>query len=146
MDWLNGLDKADVRIANVFDVPPEMVGAQKKYENFKEAQRILYEGAVIPTMDLLCSELTNWAAVIGLMPEEFMRLILEKIPALQEDQEAISRRMVSEVTIGIATRNEARTKLGYGKADDIMADILTVSTPTEPLGVSAENLGTEPTP
>jgi len=142
MDWLKGLDTADIRIANVFAVPPELVGAQKTYENFSVAQRVLYEGAILPLMNLFTDELTNWPA-IGLMEDEFLQVLWERIKALQDDQNALSMRIGGEVDRGIITRNEARKALQYPESDDPMADVLTVTKEVASLAASPFNIGTE---
>ncbi len=142
IDWLKGLEMADVRIANVFDVPPELVGAQKTYENFKEAVRALYDQAVIPLMELLADELTNWK-LLGFEDNEFIGILREKIRALQEDQDAIAARVVNLVNTGVITRNEGRMDLKKKKSDDPMADELTVAKEVVPLGTAGLNLGTE---
>jgi HK97 family phage portal protein len=142
MDWVNGLAVSDVRIANVFDVPPELVGAQKTYENFETANRVLYQHAVIPIMELLADELTNWEA-IGLEPDQFIGLLLEDIKALQEDQDNLSKRVTNEITIGMITRNEGRAKMKMPPSDDPMADVLTVGKEVTTLGVAELGMGTE---
>lgn len=141
MHWLEGLDKADVRIANVFDVPPELVGAQKTYENFAVADRVLITQAVLPILELFVDELNNWL-MLGLDEKEFLGVLKDKIKQLQDDQDSISKRITTEVQNGIVTRNEARVALKYPKSDDPMADILTSDKEVSPLSESILNLGT----
>lgn len=142
MDWMKGLDQMDVRIANVFDVPPELVGAQKTYENFKEANRVLHEHATVPIMELFVDELTNWDLLL-LEDNQFVGLLMDKIKAFQEDQDKTAKRVVSLVDSGVITRNEGRLDLKKPKSDDPMADVLTVSKPIETIGIADMNAGTE---
>lgn len=142
IDWLQGLQTSDVRIANVFDVPPELVGAEKTYENFSVALRALYDQAVIPLMELLADELTNWETV-GLEENQFIGVLREKIKALQEDQDLIATRIGGLVDRGIITRNEGRMDLKMQKNDDPFADELTVTKEVVPLGAVGLNLGVE---
>lgn len=141
MHWLEGLKTADVRIANVYDVPPELIGAQKTYENFAAADKALITQAVLPVLELFVDEMNNWP-LLGFDDREFLGVLKDKIKQLREDQDSISKRSVNEVMNGIITRNEARVALSYPKNDDPMADVLTVGKEVSTLGESVFNLGT----
>ncbi len=141
MDWLKGLSTQDVRIANVYDVPPEFIGQQATYENRREAVLALYDQAVFPLMGLLSDELTNWR-IIGLMPNEFIDILRERIKVLQEEQDKVAERVTGLVNSGIITRNEARSDLKMEASTDPMADELTVTKEVSTLGVSGFNMGT----
>jgi HK97 family phage portal protein len=142
MDWIKGLENSDVRIANVFSVPPELIGAQKTYENFAVANKVLYLHAIIPVMDLFCDEMTAWDA-INLEENQWLTVLKDLIKALQEDQTALSDRVVQQVGAGLITRNEGRADLKRPPSDDPMADVLTVGKEVATLGVSGLNIGTE---
>jgi HK97 family phage portal protein len=142
MDWLSGLEKADVRIANVYNVPPELIGAQKKYENYTAAQRALYTDAVLPLVELLADNMSNWK-MSGLFENERVFVRRESIKELQEDRATISARVSGEVDRGIITRNEARAELGYPAVNDPLANVLTVDRTVTPLSFTTENAGTE---
>lgn len=142
MDWLKGLEKADIRIANVYSVPPELVGAQKTYENYSVAQKVLYTDAVLPLLDYISDELTNWD-LVGLEPDEFVGVRRERIEILQQDQQAIAKWTGDSVDRGIITRNEARIELKYPKSDDPWADELTVNKEVASLATTPANIGTE---
>ncbi len=141
MDWLKGLSAQDVRIANVYDIPPEFIGQQATYDNRKEAVRALYDQAVLPVMKLLSDELTNWT-IVGLMENEFVDIIRETIQALQEDRDAVAKRIVGLVGSGVITRNEGRLDMKMKKSDDPMADVLTVTKEVATLGIAGANVGT----
>lgn len=142
MEWLKGLDKADVHIANVFDVPPELVGTQKTYENYAEANKALYTDAIIPIASFYCDEMNNWAAG-GIREGETLCPITAEIDALQEDQSEKSKRLGEDVDRGIITRNEARSAKGLMKSEDPMADVLTVAKEVVPLAEVMINSGLE---
>ena len=142
LDFLKGLDTADVRIAMVFNIPPEFVTANKTYENFSVANRVLHEQGALPLMDLLTDQLTNWL-LLGLGEDEFIAVIRSEVRALQEDKDSLSKRMTTEVNTGIRTRNEARKPLGLPGSDDPMADVLTVGKEVAVLGITEFNSGTE---
>jgi HK97 family phage portal protein len=142
MDWLNGLSTQDVRIANVYDIPPEFIGQQATYENRREANFAFYDQAVLPVADLLADELTNWR-ILSIPEEQHIAVLREQIRALKDDQEELSNRLDKLVTNGIITRNEARLPLGYETSDDPMADVLTVGKEVTTLGVAGLNMGTE---
>lgn len=137
MDWLRGVEKADVRIANVFNIPPELVGGQKTYENFRIANRVFWESAVIPLAKRFCDELTYWN-LLKLYPTCKLTCDWGKIPALQEDEDSLIARLVKLVEAGIITRNEARQALRLPRIDDPAADSLTVPSNVIPLAMAGE--------
>ena len=148
LDWLKGLDKADQIIANVYGVPPELLGLQKTYENFQAARKALYEDAVLPLLDFFCEWLSEWPTA-GLGDLESLKPRRDLLPILQEDQTALHTRVWGNVDRGICSRTEARAKLGYAKADDPMLDEFTVAPNVVPLDMvetsaGPGNLGTLP--
>ena len=142
MDWLQGLEAQDVRIANVYDVPPEFIGKAATYENRKEAVRALYDQAILPLMELLGDELTNWP-IMGLPEEQWIGIQKDSIKALQEEQTEVAKRVGSLVDRGIITRNEARVDLNREPVDDPVADELTVAKEVVMLGETGLGIGTE---
>lgn len=141
MDWLGGLSAQDVRIGNVYDVPPEFLGQKATYNNRKEAVLALYDQAVFPLIGLLADELTNWR-IIGLVDNQFIDILRERIKVLQEEQDAVAKRVVSLVDSGIITRNEGRADLKKEPSTDPFADELTVTKEVSTLGITTLNMGT----
>jgi len=114
LDWLAGMVSAQVRIAIVCGVPPELVGiqGQKTYANYKEARRAFYIDTVIPTTKIYLGELVpflnHW------FNDEFeIGIDEDKIDALQEDTNDRWTRVDKSRQGGILTTNEARELLGF---------------------------------
>jgi len=135
MDWLSGLDKMDVRIANVFDIPPELVGAQKTYENFEVAERVLYTQAVIPLMELFADSLTMWPGA-NLRGSQEIRVLRSQIDALKDDQAVLSTMLNDSIRHGRMTPNEARAEMGMDTSTDANADILLIDKNLIPLSLA----------
>ncbi len=61
MDWIEGLKLSAAQIAQVFNVPPELVGLQNAtYQNRKEARKALYTEVVCPVLNRLRDALNQW--------------------------------------------------------------------------------------
>jgi HK97 family phage portal protein len=134
LDWKGTREDTTLAIANVFAVPPELLGLQKTYENFATAWRVLHEGGSLPLLDLFCEGLSAWGA-LGLADNEHLEVDRNRVPALQEGAKDKAERLGGLVDRGIATRNEARKDLGLGNSEDPAANELTVRDQTTPLGL-----------
>ena len=112
MDWIEGLKLSATQIAQVFNVPPELVGLQEAtYQNRKEARKALYTEVVCPVLNRLRDGLNQW-----LVPRYGTEWRLEydrdSIPALAEDQESLWNRANES---SFLTINEKRRLVGYGE-------------------------------
>ncbi len=113
MDWIEGLKMSALQVAQVFNVPPELIGlSPATYQNRKEARKALYTEVVCPFLNRLRDALNNW-----LVPRFGDNLLLDYnkdgIEALSEDQEALWNRVNQS---GFLTLNEKRRMVGF---DDI---------------------------
>lgn len=125
MHWLEGLKLSAREIAIAFGVPPELIGdtANKTYSNYKEARQAFYTETVLPLMDWIRDELNNWLVPKFGDDKIYLDYDRDEIEALQEDREAVWKRAMEAVKIGVLTPNEARLLLGYEEiagADTLM--------------------------
>lgn len=62
MDWLNGKHTSARDICNAFGTPPELIGipGDSTYNTYAEARLAYYEEKIIPTTEIMFSELNNW--------------------------------------------------------------------------------------
>ncbi len=119
MDWIEGLRMSALQIAQIYNIPPELIGLQPAtYQNRREARKALYTEVVCPALNRLRDALNNW-----LIPRFGDDLLLDYdkdgIEALSDDQESLWRRAN---TSRFLTLNEKRRMVGF---DDIPgADVL----------------------
>ncbi len=113
MDWIEGLKMSALQVAQVYNVPPELIGlSPATYQNRKEARKALYTEVVCPLLNRFRDALNNW-----LVPRFGENLLLDYnkdgIEALSEDQEALWNRVNQSEFL---TLNEKRRMVGF---DDI---------------------------
>lgn len=112
---------SELRICQAFGVPPALAYAQMgiqrlTYNNYQQARRALWEEAASPLLGMICEELTA-----GLTePAEGKRIGADKskVPALQEDADAVAKRFSRALSDGAVTVNEYREKLGLEPVED----------------------------
>ncbi len=115
MDWIDGLRFSALQIAQIYNVPPELIGLQPAtYQNRKEARKALYTEVVLPLLTRLRDALNNW-----LLPRFGDALFLDydadRIDALSEDRDSLWRRAVQSHFL---TLNEKREMVGYAAVPD----------------------------
>ena len=93
MDWIEGLKMSALQVAQVFNVPPELVGlGPATYQNRKEARKALYTEVVCPFLNRLRDGFNNWL-VPAFGENLFLDYDKDGIEALSEDQEALWNRV-----------------------------------------------------
>ena len=110
MDWIQGLRFSALQIAQIYNVPPELIGLQPAtHQNRREARKALYTEVVLPALVRLRDALNRWLA-----PRFGKDLELDfntdRIDALAEDRESLWRRVNQ---CRFLTLNEKRELLGY---------------------------------
>ncbi len=114
----------EVRICQIFETPPILVGAKAgldraTYANYKEARAAFYEETVMPRWRWLESEIAQQLAPH--FGEDAFEIVTEfdisRIRALQEDRDAKWTRANQGFTGGWATRDEARLEAGLEPID-----------------------------
>ena len=110
MDWIEGLKFSALQIAQIYNIPPELIGLQPAtYQNRKEGRKALYTEVVLPALSRLRDSLNTW-----LTPRFGDGLMLNynrnAIEALSENQAALWRRVNDSRFL---TLNEQRALVGY---------------------------------
>lgn len=108
-DFLNGKHMASREIAQVFGVPPMLIGitGDATFANYKEARVHFWEDTIIPLMKKICSEMSVWFF------QQFgveLKYDIEGIEALSPRREAVWSK-ISQASF--LTINEKRAELGY---------------------------------
>lgn len=126
MDWIEGLKFSALQIAQIYNIPPELIGLQPAtYQNRKEGRKALYTEVILPALSRLRDSLNTW-----LTPRFGDGLMLDynkgAIEALSEDQTALWKRVNDSRFL---TLNEQRALVGYAAIAG--GDVLSKS-PTPP--------------
>lgn len=108
--YLDTLKITDEQIANALGVPLDLVGGQRTYQNLDAAWKILWEGTLLPKLEIIASEINR-----QLLSETDFRARFEvaSVNALQESQDSLTERMSKAVQGDIITIDEARQRLGF---------------------------------
>ncbi len=110
MEWIEGLRISAMQIAQIYNVPPELVGLQPPtYQNRKEARKALYTEVICPALNRLRDSLNNWLTP-KFGTDLFLDYSKENIEALSEDVDALWRRAR---TSDFLTVNEKRRLVGF---------------------------------
>lgn len=109
MDFV-GLKAAAAReIALAFGVPPMLMGlpGDNAYANYREANRALWRQTILPLAEAIFAGLTQ--GVREWFPDAWLRLDLDRVPALAEDRERLWRQVSGA---GFLSDDEKRAMLG----------------------------------
>jgi HK97 family phage portal protein len=135
-DWTEG-DRSNLRKIGIgLGTDPSMLGdsANKTYSNFREARRAFYVLSVLPMLDWLTEQMTEFFLPWWESDDSaVVRYNRDAIDALQDELGAKYERMIASVASGLTTRNEARKELGWEAAEDPLASEFTVPISTIPL-------------
>lgn len=110
MDWIEGLKFSALQIAQIYNVPPELIGLQSAtHQNRKEGRKALYTEVICPALNRLRDQFNTL-----LTPKFGQNLFLDydkdKIEALSEDQESLWKRANDSKFL---TVNEKRHLVGF---------------------------------
>ncbi len=92
------------------------LGADPTYANFEQAREAAYEENIMPTKDAMADTLDN-----QLLPEFEnnpgigVYFSYATVRVLQDDQDALSARVIAEYDAGVIKRGDAQVALGYEK-------------------------------
>lgn len=134
MEYIEGKNSSARDIALAFGFPPQLLGIQgdNTYSNQQEARLALYEETVLPTMDLIVSELNN-SLVRRFGDDLFLDYDRDKIDALAVKREAVWNRVKDA---DFLTPNEKRDAVGYESLNG--GDTLFVDASKLPLEMALE--------
>lgn len=137
MEYLAALRWTVEDVSRVFGVPKLLLGDLERstFSNFAQAERIFWR-VMVTHMSFIEGEINEMLSP-QFGSDLFVRFDLGSIEALQEDRDALSKRMLAEVERGVRTINEARAEIGlepveWGDTWWAPATVLPVgNTPTE---------------
>lgn len=106
-DWIEGKKSTVVDICMGMGVDPIVIGYKEfsSYNNAKEAYKALYTSTVIPLMQSLMDEFTNF---LELGENEYLEVDYSHIPALQEDVKEVYDRLSKANDMTINEKRQAR--------------------------------------
>ena len=114
----------EARICAVTRVPAMVAGLsvgdnQRTYSNMGEAREMAYEGTIVPLQNLLCDglNLQLLPQMPGYTPADSCCFDLSGVRVLQEDRDALAKRVTLLFSGDIITREEARTMWGNLTSD-----------------------------
>lgn len=128
MDWIEGHKMSALQIAQIYNVPAELIGiVGATHQNRKEARKALYSEVVLPSLRRLRDAFNNW-----LVPRFGKSLELDintdKIEALSEDRDSLWERIAKS---DFLTVNEKREIVGYEAIEG--GDVIMLSSTLSPL-------------
>jgi len=110
MDWIEGLKFSGLQIAQIYNMPPELIGLQPAtYQNRKEGRKALYTEVVCPALNRLRDAFNNLLTP-RFGKDLFLDYDKDKIEALSEDQESLWKRANDSQFL---TLNEKRNMVGF---------------------------------
>lgn len=121
MDFQNNQIMAARHIAQVFGVPPQLIGLPEAstFSNVENAKLDFYENTVIPIANHVWGAINRWIFDFYENTEGYkFEVNLDKVSALDIVRKERADRYRGLVDSGIITPNEAREKLGYGDTDN----------------------------
>jgi HK97 family phage portal protein len=110
-------EKADLRdVCRVFGVPSVLINdnEQSTYSNVLEAEKRFWSNTALPIMDSLVTDLNRFLLNSYSLSDGKKYVIdydVKAIPALQDDTDKISARLLTEMERGVWTPNEVRMML-----------------------------------
>lgn len=131
-EWLGGTKLNKQEICEAFKVPTQLLGIEgsQTYANFQQATKALYYLAVIPLLDLYCSEMNRWMG--GFFPDQYVCYDKSDIHALESDR---AQRRLDKINSGSYSINEIRREFGDEDREEPEADSVMTDPSKIPLGM-----------
>ncbi len=116
LDFISGKELAAKEIALAFGVPNILVGSMNTatFANYKEARYNFWEETLIPLLNIVAGEFSNWLRMI-FRTELRLWYDLDSIPALTNKREVEWRKINNA---DFLTQNEKREAFGYTPLDE----------------------------
>ena len=116
LDFISGKELAAKEIALAFGVPNILVGSMNTatFANYKEARYNFWEETLIPLLNIVTGEFSNWLKMI-FRTELRLWYDLDSIPALTNKREVEWRKINNA---DFLTQNEKREAFGYTPLDE----------------------------
>jgi HK97 family phage portal protein len=117
LDFISGKELAAKEIAMAFGVPPILIGfmADATFSNYKEARYNFWEETILPVLNILSGELSNWFQILFNTDLTFW-YDLDSIPALSKRRESEWNKISSAEFLTI---NEKREAFGYPPIENL---------------------------
>jgi HK97 family phage portal protein len=133
MDWIEGHKFSALQIAQIYNVPSELIGiGNATHQNRREARKALYTEVILPALRRLRDAFNNW-----LVPRfgNYLELDIntDKVEAMSEDRDSLWERVTKS---DFLTVNEKREIIGYGAING--GDVVMISSTLTPLAASAQ--------
>jgi HK97 family phage portal protein len=111
LDFISGKELAAKEIAMAFGVPPILIGfmSDATFANYKEARYNFWEETILPILNILAGELSNWFQILFETDLTFW-YDLDSIPALSKRRESEWNKISGAEFLTI---NEKREAFGY---------------------------------
>lgn len=131
-EWLGGTKLSKQEICEVYKVPTQLLGIEgsQTFANFSMATKALYYLAVIPLLDMYCSEMNRWLG--DYFPGQTVGYSKSDIDALEEDRATLRQQ---KIDAGVFSINEIRAEFGMEPSDEPEADAIRVDPSKLPLGM-----------
>ena len=116
LDFISGKELAAKEIALAFGVPAILIGAMSSatFSNYKEARYNFWEETVIPILNLITGELSNWLGH-HFKSEYVLYYDIDSIQAMSQRRETEWKK-INDATF--LTNNEKREAFGYVALDE----------------------------
>lgn len=153
LDWLKSLQYNAGQIANLYNIPPQLIGdtSASTYNNMEQAKAASYTEAIFPALDKLYSLLTMW--LVPMYPDlagaflyydkatvEVVQNVIQAQASAQADR-AVKAYMAGAITLNQAQEMQGLPDLGP-KGDVYRVGLVLV--PADKLDVYANQSLTEP--
>lgn len=113
MEWMQGMVHADRGVAVAIGVPPQVLGDTESstFSNYQEARKALYQERVLPLLNWVMGEFTQFLLVSQGETDLYFDADLDSVDALQEARKDEWTRIKESDWL---TVNEKRTATRYG--------------------------------
>lgn len=129
MDWVEGTKLSALQIAQIYNVPAELIGVvSATHQNRKEARKALYTEVILPALHRLRDALNSWL-VPRFSPDMKLDFNTDKVDAMSDDRDSLWERATRS---DFLTVNEKRDLVGYEAIDS--GNVVMVSSTLSPLG------------
>lgn len=116
MALINGKQKTDERICNLYNYPPELLSGDKKFNNYNEAVKYVVTNSLYSDFVAYRDFWNCW--VLPMMKAEgyFVDFDISVLPEMQEDFAKMTDQAVKLVSNGLINRNEGRLMLKFDES------------------------------
>ena len=114
-EFLGGLRWSLESVCRAYQVPLDLVGGERTYENVKQALRMVWTNAILPEATFLAAELTEQLLPMFPGQADVVEFDTSGVEVLQEEESARWDRERQQIEIGALTLNEWREAQGKEK-------------------------------